>query len=85
MEYDGQIKIINGANAKHGYGRLTFPDGAYYEGYWLEDKACGRGIFRTKEGHVVMGNWSDDQLTGLSKFENISNDPVYEGGMKADK
>lgn len=32
---------------RHGYGRLTWPDSSYFEGYWLDGKAEGRGIFKT--------------------------------------
>jgi len=38
---------------KHGYGKLKWPDGSYFEGYWIDGKAEGRGIFKTAEGELL--------------------------------
>jgi hypothetical protein len=44
LKYEGQV--IKNSSIKHGYGRLNFPDGSYYEGYWEQNKSEGRGAFR---------------------------------------
>lgn len=51
--YEGQVK--KKTSEREGYGRLTWPDGSYFEGYWVDGKADGRGIFKTQEGEIVEG------------------------------
>jgi hypothetical protein len=47
LEYEGQVN--KKTNERHGYGKLRWPDGSYFEGYWLDGKAQGKGIFRTSD------------------------------------
>ena len=44
---------------KHGYGRLTYRDSAYFEGFWEEDLMLGKGVFKTMKGQTVFGTWTD--------------------------
>ena len=30
----------------HGYGKLTMPNGTYYEGYWKEGRKQGEGLLK---------------------------------------
>lgn len=41
----------------HGFGRLTYPTGEYYEGFFEGGKKHGKGKRVTKEGEVINGNW----------------------------
>ena len=45
--------------AKCGYGKLIWPDGSTFEGYWINGQACGVGIFRAPEPYfdVYEGFW----------------------------
>ena len=47
---------------KCGYGIQTWPDGAWYEGYWDNDKANGKGIFYHVDGDIYNGDWVNDKL-----------------------
>ena len=47
LQYEGQVQA--GTTVKHGYGRLAFPDGSYYEGYWANGKAEGKGAFKVTQ------------------------------------
>ena len=67
LEYEGQINKETGE--KHGYGRLAWPDGTYFEGYWDDGKADGRGLFKTSDGDLVEGEWKKDYATGLAVFK----------------
>ena len=42
---------------KYGFGRLIWPKGPYFEGYWEENRAYGQGVFRTLKGQMVEGQW----------------------------
>lgn len=49
---------------------MRWPDGSYFEGYWTDGKAEGRGIFKTTEGDVLEGEWNKDIATGLAVFKH---------------
>jgi hypothetical protein len=51
-----------------GYGRLTWPDGAKFEGFWLNGQAVSIGVFRNADKTVFEGAWQQDKATGLSVF-----------------
>ena len=64
-----------------GYGKLIWPDGSSFEGYWLNGQSCGLGVFRTQEhsSEVYEGYWQLDRQTNLSVFrhnagQNIENE-----------
>ena len=40
---------------RHGYGSQTWPDGAKYEGYWKDNKTCGKGKFWHANGDFFEG------------------------------
>jgi hypothetical protein len=57
IKYEGQVigswpqnQDSEDAFIKHGYGRLSWPRGTFFEGYWEENKAYGMGVFRTEKG-----------------------------------
>jgi hypothetical protein len=41
-----------------------WPDGARYEGYWENNKACGKGKFLHVHGDMYDGDWLDDKAHG---------------------
>lgn len=51
---------------KHGRGKYFYPDGATYEGDWLDDRANGKGIFKTKTS-TYDGEWDEDLKHGKAK------------------
>lgn len=40
------------------------PDGAKYQGNWLNNKAHGLGKFNHADGDEYDGNWEDDKANG---------------------
>lgn len=49
---------------KSGYGITVFTDGTYYEGGYLHDEKKGKGKLCLPNGDVVVGDWSDNKVTG---------------------
>jgi hypothetical protein len=80
--YEGQLKKKTGE--RHGYGRLQWPDGSYFEGYWVEGKADGRGIFKTTEGDILEGEWKKDKATGLGVFKQKDGSSMFKGYLRDD-
>jgi hypothetical protein len=48
-----------------GYGRMTHSNGDIYEGYWINDKACGEGVFVDTSHAMYRGEWVDDIQHGF--------------------
>ena len=56
----------------------VWPDGARYEGQWLDNKASGRGQFWHADGDVYRGEWADDKANGQGRYDH-ANGAVYDG------
>lgn len=75
--------MLSSSLSKHGYGRLSFPDGSWFEGYWNDGKAFGQGVFKVsldeenpeKSSEVLLGEWQQDVSNNLSLFKAL---PTYE-------
>ena len=48
---------------KCGYGKLIWPDGSSFEGYWINGQACGLGVFRASAAseELYEGFWQQDR------------------------
>jgi hypothetical protein len=68
LTYEGQV-MKNSTTTRCGYGKLSWPDGSFFEGYWEDGKADGRGVFRTSEGEILEGEWKKDVASGLGVFK----------------
>lgn len=53
-----------------GYGKLIWPDGSTFEGYWINGQACGIGVFcgPPDKRQIFEGYWQQDKATGLCVF-----------------
>ena len=66
--------------AKCGYGKMMWPDGSSFEGYWINGQACGLGVFRAPPNgscteEVYEGFWQQDRQTNLCVFrQNVDFD-----------
>ena len=40
---------------REGYGKQIWPDGSSYEGTWVNNKGCGKGIYICSDGDVYEG------------------------------
>lgn len=63
-------EIIDYEFTKCGYGKLIWPDGSTFEGYWINGQACGVGVFRAPEPSMetYQGFWQQDRQTNLCVF-----------------
>ena len=64
-----------------GKGRLIFKQGEEYEGDWVDNKANGFGIYKSKEVKYE-GKWKDDRQDGIGT-ETWSDGTSYTGEFKA--
>lgn len=61
--------MINGS--KEGHGKLTYSDGAYYEGDFKNDRMEGQGtLFYGPQRPAYEGNWLADQFHGFGTLYN---------------
>ena len=49
-----------GTKTRAGKGKMIWPDGSMYEGWWKENKANGEGRLIHADGSVYDGSWLDD-------------------------
>ncbi|CAG9312094.1 unnamed protein product [Blepharisma stoltei] len=89
----GPVEIENGAiytgewnndKQRHGYGVQIWPDGSKYEGYWMLDKANGKGRLTHGDGDVYEGDWKDDKAHGFGIYMHTDG-AKYEGQWQDDK
>lgn len=70
--YGSQQNIQGGPEGvdlvKCGYGKLQWPDGSIFEGFWLNGQSISIGVFKTPENDVYEGMWLQDKATGLCVF-----------------
>ena len=71
---------------KEGKGKLTFANGAKYEGQFVANRIEGHGTFTwsSSDKKTYIGDWLDGKMqgTGCMMFEDGS---CYEGGFKNHK
>ena len=53
-EYEGEWSF--GTGLIHGKGVQSWPDGGYYEGYWRNGQASGKGRLVQTDGNVYEGD-----------------------------
>lgn len=59
----GNDSVVDYEYNKCGYGKLIWPDGSTFEGYWIDGQACGVGVFRAPapSTEVYEGFWQQDR------------------------
>ena len=50
-------------NKMHGFGIITWPDGKFYEGEFIDDRKEGFGVYYSKK-KIYMGMWKNSLLEG---------------------
>lgn len=69
--YDGDFRN----NLKHGMGKYTYPkeDGLssprFWDGKWKEGKKNGPGKYKTTQGEVLTGTWSNGNRIGYDETQ----------------
>ena len=47
---------------REGYGRMTWPNGDYYEGIFQQGRANGHGLFQLTNSIKYSGQFSNDEI-----------------------
>lgn len=56
---------------KQGRGKLTYPDGKYYEGEWKVGRINGQGTLYNRDGSVIYeGQWKNEKYHGKGVLYN---------------
>lgn len=64
-------------DCSNGWGEMVFEDG-YYQGFWLDGKRNGYGLFDWNESGKYIGFWVDDSMTGYGVYIGKNKDIVGE-------
>ena len=78
-KYEGQW--IKGTNTRQGKGKLTWPDGSIYEGWFKGDRANGTGRLIHVDGSVYEGEWKNDATHGRGVYTHLDG-TKYDGDWK---
>jgi hypothetical protein len=49
---------------RDGQGKMTWPDGSFYEGTWKNNLRDGLGQYMLSSGYVYKGQWKNDLKHG---------------------
>lgn len=75
----------DGGRRVDGFGVLVWPDGAIYQGQWVDEKRDGLGLFTYPDQSLFTGQWSrDHRVDGPGKMRYYNGD-MYDGQFMDDK
>ena len=88
VDVEAEVPAPVVASSKKGTGKFQFPDGALYEGDWMEVKGerqrHGDGKY-TDGDETYEGSWINDVLTGDGCIVRLAGGAEYSGEMKDHK
>jgi hypothetical protein len=73
----------NSGDCVTGFGLYDWASGAYYQGFWRNDRRCFYGINRFSSGSEYRGFWQMDKKNGFG-VHTFSNGEKYTGYFKKD-
>lgn len=62
------LKCVSG-NCQDGWGKWEFDNG-YYEGFWMNGKREGYGLYKWDQFGSYVGFWVNDKMEGYGSYEN---------------
>jgi len=65
---DNNSSIMDYEYVQCGFGKLMWPDGSSFEGFWVNGYPVGIGIFRATNDSIFEGFWQQETTNGLSLF-----------------
>ena len=73
--YEGDIDV---SGERAGSGKMTYADGGYYEGGFVDDKFyCDKGIYHWFDGDEYEGGWKDGERQGVGVFRSADGTVEY--------
>ena len=76
--------MINYRGLREGYGKLYFPDGTIYKGFFRNNKMEGRGRLLSINGYIYEGDFKNNLSNGYGKYVSLDG-TSYTGNWKDDK
>ena len=64
---------------EHGYGKKNWPDGAHFQGNFIDGRIHGKGVYQFANGDIYEGQWQYNKANGTGKFTHASDGATYEG------
>ena len=80
--YHGQVGCAERGFQPHGFGRMVWTDGTFFDGCFSSGKKHGLGAYTSQLGHVRGGEWVNDHIKHGT--EDRVDGTFYEGGFKND-
>lgn len=83
---EGERRPRTGRRVPHGWGRLAFPDGAFYEGTWRGGVVHGKGALHLPNGNAYLGSWARGRKHGQGSFvwaDGSRHEGAYEDGERS--
>lgn len=74
-EYQGEFSKTK---QRHGQGTLKWPDGTFYSGSWVDDRASGKGKLIFSNGDSYVGEFVENRFEGFGTYLNAKG-VAYEG------
>ena len=81
VKYTGEW---NKNGERHGRGSQIWPDGARYDGYFLNDNQEGYGRIIHADGDMYQGYWKEDRSNGKGRYTHVDG-AFYDGNWLEDK
>ncbi|MCH1548312.1 MAG: retroviral-like aspartic protease family protein [Flavobacteriaceae bacterium] len=80
VTFEGNFK----KDVKEGKGKITFIDGSFYNGEWINDKREGLGVFMKPNGDAYEGYFKNNMRNGVGKnsFSNLDKKTTQNGVFK---
>ncbi len=81
----GSISTSTGLKGTVADGKIVYADGSEYEGALDGFVRSGQGTLTYANGDRYTGEWKNDEIHGMGKFEYHSTTDVYEGYVEGGK
>ena len=62
-------------DCQDGWGKYQY-EGGYYDGFWVNGKKDGYGLYKWKDVGKYIGDWSNDQMNGYGVYIALNEDNI---------
>ena len=71
----GDQKGCVSGDCANGWGKYQYDNG-YYDGFWLDSKRHGYGLYNWSEAGKYIGSWTNDKMEGYGVYIAENNDNI---------